>query len=137
MLQKPIMGVGINNFQVSIGPLDREGVFGSQPIHNHYLRIGIETGFVGLALFVPFFLWVVVQGYRSIQSKDRFLSSTAMALLASHIAIMVYWADDIFYDATLTTLTWINIALILVIQRLDREASATSHTPPGLVRAAT
>jgi hypothetical protein len=126
MLQKPIMGVGINNFQVAIGPLDTEIVFGNQPIHNHYLRIGIETGFVGLALYIPFFLWVVAQGYRCIQSKDRFLSSTAMGLLASIIAIMVYWADDLFYDATITVFTWINIGMILVIKRLIEEAPKNS-----------
>ena len=119
--EHPLFGVGVNNFNVAVQGMDREGVFATMPIHNHYLRLFIETGALGLALHLGFLLLVVRHAYRLIRAPDPFLATTAMALLAGVLAILVYWSDDIFYDVIIRTQFWVMLGLIFVVRRLAAE----------------
>src|SRR5438105_4458300 len=42
LAKNPIVGVGANNFNVSLSKYDYGGVFAAMTIHNHYLRLAIE-----------------------------------------------------------------------------------------------
>jgi len=121
MLQHPMLGVGMNNFNIAINPQDYGGVFAAMPLHNHYLRVGIETGLIGLAIYLAFFAWTAGQAYRSIWITDRLLASTAIALFASLIGISAYWMTDLFYDAVVRTQLWVTIALIVVIRQIGKK----------------
>jgi O-antigen ligase len=119
--ESPLLGVGVNNFNVAVRQMDHAGVFDAMPIHNHYLRLFIETGTLGLILHLSFLLLLLRQGYRLIRVRDPFLATTAMALVAGVVAILVYWSDDIFYDVIIRTEFWILLGLILVVRRLAAE----------------
>lgn len=59
----PIFGVGLHNFLPALPHYDfaRGSVFSIQPVHNIFLLVGAETGFVGLWLFVSFFIWMYLR----------------------------------------------------------------------------
>jgi O-antigen ligase len=131
VLESSFFGMGMNNFTVTVTEHQYEGIFQTMPIHNHYLRIGMETGILGLLLYLSFFVWVAVQAYRSIFVKDMFLSTTSMALLASLLGIMLYWMDDIFYDIVIRTQFWVLVSLIVVIRRLSSKDLSQGMTAIG------
>lgn len=106
-----LLGVGINNFNVAVSRFDYQGVFSDMAIHNHYLRIGVETGVLGLALYVSFFVWVGVQAYRGTFHPDPFMASISMALLAGVVGTMFYWLDDLFYSVVIRTQFWLLLGL--------------------------
>jgi O-antigen ligase len=114
----PLVGMGVNNFNVAVREKDRAGVFSTMPIHNHYLRLVVETGVLGLALQLLFLFAIIRQGYRSIFSSDPFLAITATALVAGVLSILVYWMDDIFYDVIIRTEVAVLLGLILVVRQL-------------------
>ncbi len=60
-------------------------------IVNTYLQIGLETGFVGLSLFLGFFLtacWGVYRSFKAVQNRDPELHLMGRCLLASMISIL-------------------------------------------------
>ena len=119
--EHPLAGRGVNNFNVAVREQDTAGVFSSMPVHNHYLRLMVETGVPGLALQLLFVLAVVRQGYRAIFSRDAFLAITATALVAGVLAILIYWMDDIFYDVIIRTVFAVLLGLILVVRQLAQQ----------------
>ena len=114
-----VVGVGMNNFNVVVTGAQFDGTFAGSPIHNHYLRIAIETGLPGAALQFGFFLWVLVQAYRATAARDPFVAVAATALFAGLAAIAVYWGDDLFYDPIVRTQTWVVASLVLVLRGLE------------------
>ena len=117
-VSRPLFGVGMNNFNVSISEDAYGGIFSRMPIHNHYLRLSLETGLVGLALYLAFYFWVARAAYRAVDIEDRFLSATSMALFASLIAIFVYWMDDLFYAVVIRAQLWIVVSTAVLIHQL-------------------
>lgn len=111
-------GVGINNFSVAFAPQDYGGVFREMAVHNHYLRIGVETGLVGMLLYFSFFVGVVRAAARETRLPDAFLATMSAALLAAFTAVFFYWLDDLFYAVAFNTQLWVLAALPFVIARL-------------------
>jgi predicted secreted protein len=114
----PIAGVGINNFNLAVSPLAYDGTFAGSPIHNHYLRIAIETGAIGAVLYFGFFLWATRLAYRLTAASDQFVAAVAAGLCAALIGNAVYWVEDLFYDPIIRMQTWICVALVAVLARL-------------------
>jgi O-antigen ligase len=101
----------MNNFNVEVSPLAFEGTFAGSPIHNHYLRLAIETGLVGFVLYFGFFAWAVRLAYRLTAARDRFVAAVASALCAALVATGIYWMTDLFYDPIVRTQIWITVGL--------------------------
>lgn len=72
----PIIGVGINNFLVSLPSYQEKpaDIFALQPVHNIYLLIAAETGIVGLV----FFLWFLEKTFREIEKKKPMIRNPAL-----------------------------------------------------------
>ena len=117
-LRHPVAGVGLNNFNLAVSPLAYDGTFAGSPIHNHYLRIAIETGLVGAVLYFGFFMWAVRLAYRLTRAADPFVAATASGLCAALIGIAVYWLEDLFYDPIIRMQTWILIGMIAALARI-------------------
>lgn len=68
--RSPLFGVGLGNFLPTLATLQRPLTVGTylQPVHNIYLLVAAETGFVGLGIFV-WFLWKTFQKVRSQKSE--------------------------------------------------------------------
>lgn len=119
-----LVGVGINNFNVAVSKHDYGGVFSDMAVHNHYLRVGAETGMPGLLLYLAFFVWVSARAYRGMWHADRFISTTAAALLAGLAATMFYWLDDLFYSVVISTELWLVAGLAVMLgKQLESETT--------------
>jgi len=114
----PLAGVGVNNFNVAVREKDTKKTFAYMPVHNHYLRLAVEIGLVGLGLNLWFLVAFMRQAYRSIFDRDPFLAAVAMGLLAGVISILVYWMDDIFYEVVIRTEFSILLGLMLVVRQI-------------------
>lgn len=114
----PLAGVGMNNFNTAVSPIAFDGTFSGSPIHNHYLRIAIETGVIGFVLYFGFFAWALRLAYRLSASADRFVAAVAGALCAALVGIGVYWLEDLFYDPIIRTQIWITVALTAVLAQV-------------------
>jgi hypothetical protein len=66
-LQNPLIGVGLNQFIPRVQPLLPQdvGIFRFQPVHNSYLLIGVETGYIGCILFLGVILGLIKRGLKS------------------------------------------------------------------------
>jgi hypothetical protein len=121
-----VVGVGMNNFNVNVTGAQFDGTFAGSPIHNHYLRVAIETGLPGALLQFGFFVWVIVQAYRATAAGDPLVAAIGAAVFAGLVGIAMYWSDDIFYDPIVRTQTWVMAALALVLRRLQATPSTSS-----------
>jgi O-antigen ligase len=77
----PFAGVGLNNFIVRLPDFWQlpETVHLLQPVHNIFLLVAAETGFVGLAVF----LWFLFLTFRNLlRTKDQQLLLSLSAILA-------------------------------------------------------
>jgi hypothetical protein len=119
LLDRPVLGVGINNFNTAFSSQDYGGVFSDMAVHNHYLRVAVETGILGLLLYLAFFLWTARLAYRGTRSEDPFLAPVSAALLAGFIGIFFYWFDDLFYSVVIQTQFWILFTLAAVVYQLS------------------
>jgi putative inorganic carbon (HCO3(-)) transporter len=124
----PVAGVGMNNFNTAVSPLAFDGTFSGSPIHNHYLRIGIETGVIGFVLYFGFFVWAVRLAWRLTAAADPFVAAVASGLCAALVGIGIYWVEDLFYDPIIRTQIWIAVALTAVLARM----AAADPTAPRL-----
>ena len=129
--RNPIAGVGMNNFNLHVSPLDFDGTFSGAPIHNHYLRIAIETGLVGFVLYFGFFAWILRLAYRLSAASDELVAATATALFAGLAATAVYWMDDLFYDPIIRMQIWVSVALIVVLSQIAPPLGRATQHPGG------
>jgi O-antigen ligase len=119
--ENPLAGLGMNNFNLYVSRFAFDGTFGGAPIHNHYLRIAIETGLIGFVLYFGFFAWMVRLAYRLTAASDRFIAASASALCAALIGMAVYFTEDLFYDPIVRMQIWIVMALVAVLAQLAQD----------------
>jgi len=85
--QKPLVGVGLNNFIVNLPRFQKGQTLWLQPVHNIYLLVAAETGIVGLIIF----LWFLFLTFK------KLLSSCASILLYSYISILLLGVFDHYW----------------------------------------
>jgi O-antigen ligase len=76
-LERPLLGVGVGNYPLLVKPdaREREPIY----VHNLYLDIVVETGFVGLLLFLSFVGSSLWRGFREWQrNQDPFILACCM-----------------------------------------------------------
>ena len=83
--ERPVLGVGIGNYPVLVKPdaLMREPIY----VHNLYLDIVVETGFVGLILFLSFIgssLWLGFRKWRQYQDPLALACCTSTLYFLFH-----------------------------------------------------
>ena len=95
--QKPWLGVGVNNFVtrlVDFGPLYGIGIW-REPVHNLYLLVAVETGLLGLTL------WVIVHSMVWIRIGLRLwrgvVDHKVLLLLAAWVAVLLLGLIDHYW----------------------------------------
>jgi O-antigen ligase len=121
------LGVGINNFNVAFTSQEYGGVFSAMAVHNHYLRIAVETGVVGLLLYLAFFFGVARMALRGTRLRDDCLATLSSAILVAFIGVFFYWLDDLFYSVVINTQFWVLAALPFVTHQLSMTDSRPAH----------
>ena len=81
--ESPIIGMGFNTYQC----LHR--IRGYEDTHNLYVKILVETGIVGLLLFVAMLWRFVTIGFRLFRSNDPFFASLGLGLAGWIVAALV------------------------------------------------
>jgi O-antigen ligase len=111
----PIIGVGLNTFTEVMANYDNTGVsnYLPLPVHNYFLLVTSETGFVGLALFMAL-IWVSIRigvscSLRLTRSLSPIIIGAIGALFASLIANLV---DCTLTHYTIGLLFWIILGLL-------------------------
>lgn len=113
----PLLGVGVNNFSVAMGPYltseFREGFL--YAVHNKYLLVLTETGIGGLIAFVAFFVGTVRKGWQCWNLKDSLLSPLALGFAAGLVGHMVHMTVDVFRGRPTQQLVWLIAGLLVAM----------------------
>ncbi|MBZ0166972.1 MAG: O-antigen ligase family protein [Candidatus Omnitrophica bacterium] len=120
--ERPLLGIGVNNY---VEMAEKRHFVWQQYAHNCYLQMLVETGVLGLAVF----LWILVrlfrEGLRQLPKvRDRFPHHFLLGLLAGQAAFLIQsFFDTNFYSTQLSSLMWLTAGLIMAIPRveLDRD----------------
>jgi putative inorganic carbon (hco3(-)) transporter len=133
---RPVLGVGLNNFDVAYVQLERAGrsfLPGGQLVlpetaHNLYLNTLAEQGLVGifaLALLVASAARMIF-GLR--RARDPRIRAFGLALLGVGIALLVSNVFDVtFLDPKTSMLAWTLLGVGAALHRIDAQA----HAPRG------
>jgi Tol biopolymer transport system component len=79
--EHPALGVGLNNFEVVMGPYENHGIiFINNPVHNLYLLYLAETGIVGLAGLLIVGVAMYNVALRLARSRDRLLGGVGLGV---------------------------------------------------------
>jgi len=129
----PIIGVGLNNFQLALEHYDVYGLlFAGNPVHNIYLVVLAETGLIGvlgmLATFVVFFRAAL----RLARSSDRFFAAIGVAALAGQV---FFYVDGLLTfslrEEMPMTLYWILAGVMVACLRMAPDASGNLPVAVG------
>ena len=120
------LGVGLGNFEYAYDGFDfSNGFYGhNRSVHNSYLQVLTEAGFIGMAMYVFVMIWMLRILFRirrrardaALPSDMRELSHTlATALIASVAAFLI---GGTFISAALNDLTWLTVGTVIALDRL-------------------
>jgi putative inorganic carbon (HCO3(-)) transporter len=130
------LGVGLRNFEAAYDRYDDTGgKFGSRrAVHSSHFQVLAETGFPGAAAYVGLFGYAMFLAFRIrarsrnaalSPSLQRFLFTSANALMVSMVAFMIGGA---FISLALNDLTWLTFALVASLDRLSLQQLAGTGT---------
>jgi O-antigen ligase len=92
----PLLGVGINNFSVRIEEYDPGGIW-IHVVHNKYLLVAAETGFISLIPFLWFLLATLRRGWEITKFNGRLISPLALAFTAAFLGSMIHMLVDVYH----------------------------------------
>jgi len=93
--------------------------------HNYYLRLAVETGFVGLFLYLLMIAFVLRTSFRLYRyGHPRLVRSMGLLCLLFTIVLLVgALAQDIFVIPRIAELYWIMVGMVMGLERLHLFAS--------------
>jgi O-antigen ligase len=124
---QPVTGVGISNFDLrkfEYVPLELMGVHRKYVyvVHNHYLLVWAETGFLGLFVFIWVLLAAAGQCILWLNSRSGLaLYLLSASLLAALAGYALHMRTDVFTTRMPVQLLWFMIALITTMNHLAAE----------------
>jgi len=143
IVDHPLLGVGADNFRtlaptlsMQVGPLENATVVdGNHVVHNAYLQYAVETGLVGLALFIAILALSVRDGLRASRLFDR-SQDPAFATLTRCVVIATaaMLAGSMFISGGREYRVWALLAfgpvlLRLATRQLTSDGGAAQSTP--------
>ncbi|BDG37557.1 O-antigen ligase family protein [Saccharococcus caldoxylosilyticus] len=132
MKENPILGVGIGNYLVRYKDYVTkypELYIGHDQysVHNSYLKVGAETGFIGLAAFLAIYVIYYVYLLRLYFSAANRLSKiVVIGLIAGSATFMVQnLSNNLIFIPQLNTIFWLvsGLAIAFVHQNKEKPAS--------------
>lgn len=138
---KPVVGFGpaqfydnykeytINKFETYISNNEEHST-----VHNYFLQITVEQGFVGIVIWITFLVTIIFYGQiiynRAIDAHDKNL---VLAVLLSFITILVnITLSDLIEADKIGTLFFMNCSLLVSMDLYVRRKSASKKMPPDL-----
>lgn len=121
----PFFGVGANNYPViqqRYLALDPNNTVFRYAVHNKYLLVWAETGFLGLLFFILFLISTLRQGFKISRFEDQLLSPLALGFTAAIAGQMVHMFFDVFHGRSQVQLLWLVAGLLLVMSYVQLPA---------------
>lgn len=130
---QPVLGVGLNSFDVAYVDLDTtgrtflpgSGLAPPESAHNFYLNTLAEQGLVGIAAL---FLLILAAGRMVLalrRSSDPRIRNFGLGLLGAGIALLVSNLFDVtFVDPKTSMLVWTLLGVGAALQRIDARSGA-------------
>jgi tetratricopeptide (TPR) repeat protein len=113
-LENPILGIGIGNWELKSIETDSENIYGytvPYHVHNDYLELAAETGFVGMALYFSILVTVIFRLLRQLFLNRSDKSNVLYYFLVCSLA--VYLIDALFNFPTARPIQQINMLILL------------------------
>lgn len=132
----PLLGVGANNFAVVLKQyvtpeFSREWIY---TVHNQFLLVWAETGFVALAAFLWFLATVLRRGWRVWKLGDPLLSPLVLSFAVAIVGHMVHMSVDIFNGRPHVQTLWLIAGLITAISNIKNIKSEIVESSVMVVR---
>ncbi len=122
----PVIGVGINNFGVVLYDYVEADQFGAwlHLVHNRWLLIWSETGTIGMAFYVAFYLTTIWQGWLIVRKGHPVYAPVALGIIASMLGAGGHMMVEIYKWRILQQIIWTDAALIVAMSRLQAQENA-------------
>lgn len=129
MLSDPIRGLGPNNFATLFTGIPDVGLLAGTPIHNIYAVYFVETGIVGLTLFLAVAGTIALLGFRLVRQGLGEISLFSGAIVAGLIGFLAWGVTEwIYRDHVLYTTFWILTGLLVALEQLAmRKGTQACH----------
>jgi O-antigen ligase len=125
-LAHPLLGVGMGNFIPSAAYFIPFGL----NVHNVFLQIFADLGFVGISLFIGIVVYNIRIVLRMMKNgDDPEVALVGRALLMQHIAILV---SSFFLPAFNDMNIWLMLALPAIAENAYRSESRTEGAVPSV-----
>lgn len=118
---KPVMGVGANNFGIMIKQYatpEYRNVW-LYSVHNQYLLIWAEAGLITLVAYLGFLLVTLRRGWLVWMRADRYVSPIVLGCVAAIIGHMVHLNVDLFIHRPQVQLLFLISGLVTAICHMD------------------
>jgi putative inorganic carbon (hco3(-)) transporter len=135
---KPILGIGLNNFPERLNQYDNSGIQYElpYPVHNTYLLAAAETGIIA-ALLLMWFFWRSLQtAFRATKVKDATLRAIAIGILAgfcgwlTHNIVAPLYQNWIVNRITLMFLIGVAFAIPRLVKNLPQKTENPNSALP-------
>lgn len=145
----PIMGVGLNNYAVHLLRYDPEYQWAMEnadkvrhtlhirtfvALHNIYLFLLVETGLLGLASLVLFYLMVLWKGAHEVAAARGPAQAAGVGLIVGVLGVLAqgfvdfsFWVDPIFYTFALVC------GLLMTVRGADEGPAAPAWRTAGVL----
>lgn len=115
--EHPLLGTGFNTYRL----LGRSADY--LDTHNYYVKVTVETGFVGLALFL-YLLWLMLREGMALfrTARDPFYQRLGLGLVAVIVCtVLVNFFGDRWMYQQITAYMWAYLGLVTRARMLDAQ----------------
>jgi len=122
-LRHPLFGVGINNSSAVREVVAADNLTNEEhnvAIHSAHLAGLAETGLIGYALYVGFFIRVAVEAFRKSRSKNFCVRTFSIAVLGAYAAISVHMMTDYLGTEAHQVMLWLYAGFIVGQMRVGQ-----------------
>ena len=122
-LESPIFGSGLGSFEI-VRSRTTANPYEALEAHNDYLRLAIETGIVGLILYIILIIFISIRTlqllfYVKKNQPDYYLYAVGLIGLVAAIYSMSF-ADNLLSGTPVQWIFWASIAAILSIRKFSK-----------------
>ncbi|MGK7931820.1 MAG: IctB family putative bicarbonate transporter [Microcystaceae cyanobacterium] len=114
---RPLIGIGPGNEAFNqIYPLFMRPKYSALSAYSVFLETAVETGLIGLSVFLGFILTAIAQGMvliHRLREKNRIQGIWVIAAIAGMIGLLTHGlVDTVWYRPQISTLWWFLVAII-------------------------
>jgi O-antigen ligase len=121
LLQNPIYGCGLGNWKIQSIAYESKVLKDYQVsyhMHNDFLQMGAELGFLGLLVYMSIFGFLLIKVFTSYMAKNDIL------IFLLGISLLIYLVDAMFnfpIERTISQSMFIVISSMILVQNLSHE----------------